>query len=117
MGSVFSLGSFTKAGDRIPYVELDVEVGRVLSGAVLLFIALASNSSTRRGQGWRTGASYTPTATPIKYLVVVFDVSISFDHYFATYPKAYNTIRFQKMALPSLPRLFVSKVRGTQKDR
>ena len=30
------------------------------------------------------------TATPIKHLVVIFDENISFDHYFATYPKALN---------------------------
>ncbi|MGW5198339.1 phospholipase C [Streptomyces spiralis] len=31
------------------------------------------------------------TATPIKHVVVLFDENISFDHYFATYPKAANT--------------------------
>jgi phospholipase C len=31
-----------------------------------------------------------PTATPIKHLVVVFQENVSFDHYFATYPKAAN---------------------------
>ncbi|OEV02960.1 phospholipase C [Streptomyces nanshensis] len=30
-------------------------------------------------------------ATPVKHLVVIFDENISFDHYFATYPKAANT--------------------------
>ncbi|HKE26131.1 MAG TPA: alkaline phosphatase family protein [Bryobacteraceae bacterium] len=30
------------------------------------------------------------TATPIKYLVVIFDENNSFDHYFATYPNAAN---------------------------
>ncbi len=30
------------------------------------------------------------TATPIKHLVVIYDENISFDHYFATYPKAAN---------------------------
>jgi phospholipase C len=40
-------------------------------------------------------ASYTnpnnlPTATPIKHLVVIFNENRSFDHYFATYPKAAN---------------------------
>jgi len=30
------------------------------------------------------------TATPIKYLVVIFQENISFDHYFATYPNATN---------------------------
>jgi phospholipase C len=31
------------------------------------------------------------TATPIKHLVVIFQENVSFDHYFATYPKAANT--------------------------
>jgi phospholipase C len=31
-----------------------------------------------------------PTATPIKHLVVIFDENVSFDHYFATYPRAAN---------------------------
>ncbi|TCR15191.1 alkaline phosphatase family protein [Streptomyces sp. BK205] len=31
------------------------------------------------------------TATPIKHVVVIYDENISFDHYFATYPKAANT--------------------------
>jgi len=32
-----------------------------------------------------------PTTTPIKHLVVIFQENVSFDHYFATYPKALNT--------------------------
>jgi phospholipase C len=32
----------------------------------------------------------TPTATPIKHLVVIFNENISFDHYFGTYPYATN---------------------------
>jgi phospholipase C len=31
-----------------------------------------------------------PTATPIKHLVIIFNENVSFDHYFATYPKASN---------------------------
>src|SRR5271168_1222502 len=30
------------------------------------------------------------TTTPIQHLVVIFDENISFDHYFATYPRAQN---------------------------
>ncbi|HVY15225.1 MAG TPA: alkaline phosphatase family protein [Rhodopila sp.] len=41
------------------------------------------------------GAAVSPedaarTATPIKHLVVLFNENVSFDHYFATYPKAAN---------------------------
>lgn len=31
-----------------------------------------------------------PTATPIRHLVIIYDENVSFDHYFATYPKALN---------------------------
>ena len=31
-----------------------------------------------------------PTATPIKHLVIIFQENVSFDHYFATYPRATN---------------------------
>ena len=47
----------------------------------------------RGGAGRVTGPSpqdAAPTATPIKHLVVLFDENVSFDHYFATYPKAAN---------------------------
>src|SRR5580658_9040922 len=30
------------------------------------------------------------TATPIQYLVVIFNENVSFDHYFGTYPNALN---------------------------
>ncbi len=36
------------------------------------------------------GADALKTATPIKHLVVLFNENVSFDHYFATYPKAAN---------------------------
>jgi phospholipase C len=38
----------------------------------------------------RDAAECYRTATPIKHVVVIFDENISFDHYFATYPKAAN---------------------------
>ncbi len=36
------------------------------------------------------GPEAAATATPIKHLVVIFQENVSFDHYFATYPKATN---------------------------
>ncbi len=45
-----------------------------------------------------------PTTTPIKYLVVIDDENISFDHYFATYPVAANPPGEPKFtALPNTP--------------
>src|SRR5215813_2089968 len=31
-----------------------------------------------------------PTKTPIKHVVVIFQENVSFDHYFGTYPHAFN---------------------------
>ncbi len=40
---------------------------------------------------WTQGAAdRIATATPIKHLVIIYDENVSFDHYFATYPKAAN---------------------------
>jgi phospholipase C len=36
------------------------------------------------------GQNTHPTTTPIKHVVVIFQENVSFDHYFATYPKAVN---------------------------
>ncbi|WP_298215578.1 phospholipase C [Acidocella sp.] len=38
----------------------------------------------------RGAAERLPTATPIKHLVIIYDENVSFDHYFATYPRAAN---------------------------
>jgi phospholipase C len=38
----------------------------------------------------QSGPGAATTTTPIKYLVVIFQENVSFDHYFATYPNAAN---------------------------
>src|SRR5271155_1786058 len=43
-----------------------------------------------RAQAQTAGNVSSPTATPVKHLVVIFDENVSFDHYFATYPNALN---------------------------
>ena len=51
-------------------------------------------------------ADTAPTATPIKHLVVIYDENVSFDHYFATYPKAANpTGEPAFTATPGTPRV------------
>ncbi|ANP51337.1 phospholipase [Streptomyces griseochromogenes] len=61
-----------------------------LAGAAALTV-LGSNAP-----GWAAAPAGAPgghssTTTPIKHVVVLFDENISFDHYFATYPKAANS--------------------------
>src|SRR5271165_4566240 len=47
-------------------------------------VAFAANPKASRS------TASTPTTTPIKHLVVIFQENISFDHYFGTYPYATN---------------------------
>ncbi len=54
-------------------------IARLLAGAGVIFT----------GSICAQTAPATP-ATPIQHLVVIFDENISFDHYFATYPRAAN---------------------------
>ncbi len=57
-----------------------------LAGAAALTV-LGSSAPT-----WAAApAGHSSTATPIEHVVVLFDENVSFDHYFATYPKAANT--------------------------
>ena len=53
-------------------------------------IAAAAESTAPDGASGPGPQDAAPTATPIKHLVVIFNENVSFDHYFATYPKATN---------------------------
>jgi phospholipase C len=55
------------------------------------------------------------TAMPIKHLVVIFQENISFDHYFATYPKAANPSgepKFEPSPNPGFPTPTVNGLSG-----
>jgi phospholipase C len=56
-----------------------------LLSALLLAPSVRAAAPADQGQ-----ANAAKTATPIKHLVVIFNENVSFDHYFATYPKAAN---------------------------
>ncbi|HUC11467.1 MAG TPA: alkaline phosphatase family protein [Stellaceae bacterium] len=64
------------------------------ASVVITIVALWSNAATAASVGAvapaRAGDAGPQTATPIKHLVVIFQENVSFDHYFATYPKAAN---------------------------
>ncbi|MGC1782421.1 MAG: alkaline phosphatase family protein [Acidobacteriaceae bacterium] len=62
---------------RIRFISL---TGILVAAALVLQAAAAVNASSHSS----------PTATPIRHLVVIFGENISFDHYFGTYPKALN---------------------------
>ncbi|HUN72196.1 MAG TPA: alkaline phosphatase family protein [Steroidobacteraceae bacterium] len=61
--------------------------------------ALAQSPSYFQGGGYET-------ATPIKHLVVIYDENVSFDHYYATYPKATNPAHEPPFwAMPGTPKV------------
>ncbi len=55
-----------------------------------LNVANAAESIAPDGTSAPGPQNAAPTATPIKHLVIIFNENVSFDHYFATYPKATN---------------------------
>ncbi|MGK3941171.1 alkaline phosphatase family protein [Streptomyces caeruleatus] len=66
-------------------------VGALLGAAALATAggAVPAAASAHGGHGHGHGGTH--TATPIKHIVVLYQENVSFDHYFATYPKAANT--------------------------
>jgi len=58
---------------------------RKISAIVTLTVTMLATTGTR------AFAASSGTVTPIQHLVVIFQENVSFDHYFATYPKAANT--------------------------
>ncbi|KIZ16170.1 phospholipase C [Streptomyces natalensis] len=65
-----------------------------LAGAAALTAFTAVAGLGTAAPSWAAapaGHAGSATATPIKHVVVLFDENISFDHYFATYPKAANS--------------------------
>jgi phospholipase C len=68
----------------------------VRRGGATAAVAVTAAALITASQVGTSSASVTPnrsnlTSTPIKHVVVLFDENVSFDHYFATYPKAANT--------------------------
>ena len=58
--------------------------------SALALIAAGAGAVADDHDGYRDAFRRVQTATPIKHLVVIFQENVSFDHYFATYPKAQN---------------------------
>ena len=70
---------------------------------MLALVAFTAGNVTPSVQAVSTTAG-TPTATPIKHVVVIFQENVSFDHYFGTYPTALNPAREPRFtALPGTP--------------
>ncbi|WP_405521827.1 alkaline phosphatase family protein [Streptomyces canus] len=65
-------------------------VGALLGAAALATAGGAVPAAAASAHGGH-GHGGTRTATPIKHIVVLYQENVSFDHYFATYPKAANS--------------------------
>ena len=72
----------------------------LLAGATATAAAACLIAATASTSAASTTATVSPshgsdhssrTSTPIKHVVVIYDENVSYDHYFATYPKAANT--------------------------
>jgi phospholipase C len=63
---------------------------KFLATVATTVVAATLVNSTAALAGSYVNPTNLPTATPIKHLVVIFNENRSFDHYFATYPKAAN---------------------------
>ncbi|HEX4214175.1 MAG TPA: alkaline phosphatase family protein [Candidatus Dormibacteraeota bacterium] len=73
--------------------------------AVASVLLLAASSTTVEAWGHQPAPKPTPTSTPIKHLVVLFQENVSFDHYFGTYPNATNTDGTPFHAQPNTPKV------------
>ena len=62
---------------------------KTIASLLMLLIALGPSVTPAFAAG-KPHAKSAATATPIQYLVVIFQENVSFDHYFGTYPNALN---------------------------
>jgi phospholipase C len=66
-------------------------ISALILAALIITAALLSNSGGAiAAASGATSIPGTKTKTPITHLVVIFQENVSYDHYFATYPKATN---------------------------
>jgi phospholipase C len=72
--------------------QLFANLRRVMASLLTMTIAFVPSLTPAFASSSKPGArkAASATATPIQYLVVIFQENVSFDHYFGTYPKALN---------------------------
>src|SRR5882724_4221811 len=80
--------------ELLVYKELNMKkrfFAPLLLGVALLSMACSSGAAPLSAISADQVAPLSQkTTTPIKHVVVIFQENVSFDHYFATYPKATN---------------------------
>jgi phospholipase C len=61
-----------------------------MTALALLLCSATASAAVADGGAARSRHDGVATSTPVKHLVVIFQENVSFDHYFATYPRAAN---------------------------
>ena len=64
----------------------------ILSTLIIVLLSTVSITGSIWQENYVSAQTTTTTATPIKHLIVIYQENVSFDHYFATYPNASNSI-------------------------
>src|SRR6478752_5404989 len=80
-------------GNPMPYQAQRFSPKRLAAATSATALAASALTAGLMGVGAgpaAAGEKHDETATPIKHVVVIFQENVSFDHYFATYPKAAN---------------------------
>ena len=77
--------------------QLIANLRRVMASLLTMTVALGPSVAPAFASSSKPGTQHSvvahapaSTATPIQYLVVIFQENVSFDHYFGTYPSALN---------------------------
>ena len=79
-------GRLTGAGTFRRCKALLKRIARAAAVTIAALVAVAPATQPVGSQGLESGSP----VTPVRYLVVIFQENVSFDHYFATYPYAAN---------------------------
>src|ERR1700733_8503023 len=86
---VTSMCAFSTNGDSQSLESTIQSEVNALENQISTAVQSEVNNALAGSKGTDPAAAI-PTKTPIKHLVVIFGENRSFDHYFATYPKAQN---------------------------
>jgi phospholipase C len=75
---------------RTNYTRENIRKSLLSAAAILAVAATVVTNRPVAADPQTTNPNQLKTATPIKHLVVIFDENRAFDHYFGTYPSAFN---------------------------
>src|SRR5580692_9238798 len=83
-------GELSMFEQQQPFANLRRVMASILTMTIALGPSVVPAFASSAKPVTRTVKAAPATATPIQYLVVIFQENVSFDHYFGTYPNALN---------------------------